>query len=360
MENQATVCLESATVQALMQDILQRLDVPPDESAVVAGVLLEASLSGYDSHGIMRIPMYVHEIRQKTMLPGARVECIRETVSSAYLNAHKGLGPVAATEAVRLATQKAEQTGVGCVSIVNANDIARLGSYLLKPAEAGLVALIMVNDAGGGPNAAPWGGIDAFLSTNPLAAGIPWKKETPVIIDISTSVTSGGRLKMLVNREEPVPEGILIDGGGNPTLDLNTFFTDPKQSALLPLGGQVAGHKGFALSLLVDILAGALSGTGCSTGEENGMYRNGVFVLVIDPDKFVSRATFREIVDRFLATLKASRTAPGVDEILIPGERAYRERQKRLKDGIPIDATTWTEIRVILDQIGLGDRYPPC
>lgn len=358
MANLITGNLDSATARALIQDILKKLDVPPNESSIVAETLLESSLSGYDSHGLMRISPYVKEIRKKTIVPGTKIKCIRETLSSAYLDANKGLGPVAAKEAVQIANKKATQTGVGCVSIINANDIGRLGSYLLKPAEAGLITIIMVNDAGGGPSVAPWGGIDPFLSTNPLAAGIPWKKGTPIIIDISTSVTSSGKLQMLANRGECVPEGVLIDGQGNPSLDLCTFFSDPKKSALLPLGGTIAGHKGFALSLLVDILAGALSGSECSTGTENKMLRNGVFILSVDPEKFVSLEDFQESVVRFLENLKTTTRIPGLEEILIPGERAFRERQKRIKNGIPIDKTTWSDIKKILIQVDLWNKYP--
>ncbi|MBV7340196.1 Ldh family oxidoreductase [Chloroflexi bacterium TSY] len=354
MENQAsqTVCLEIATVRALMQDIFSRLNVPPEENAIVVQTILEASLAGYDSHGIMRIPMYVRGIRRGAMIPGAKMAIIQETAASVYLDAGYGLGPVAATEAVRLASTKAEQTGVGCVSVVNANDVARLGGYLVKPAQAGLIALMVVNDAGGGPCVAPWGGVEAFLSTNPIAAGIPWREEAPIIIDISTSVVSGSKLKMLANRGEDARDGWLIDKENNFALDLSSFFSAPKQSALLPLGGLIAGHKGFALSLLVEVLAGALSGAGCSKGIENGMDRNGVFVLVIAPEKFVSRAQVKQSVEGLVVQLKNAKRAPQIDEILIPGECAYRERQKRLNEGIPIDAPIWREIRQILKEVG--------
>ena len=351
------IAVESARLASLMRDIFQGLQVPEQESALVAAILLEASLAGYDSHGIMRVPMYASGIRRGTIAAGAGMEVLHETPASALLDARYGLGPVAAVRAVELASERASEVGVGCVSIVNCNDVARLGGYVSKPAEAGLMAIMTVNDAGHGPDAAPWGGVDAVLSTNPIAAGIPWRQRSPVIIDVSTSVSSAGGLRMLRNQGKPAPEGWLVDEAGKPTCDAESFFDSPKRSALLPLGGQTAGHKGFALSLLVDVLAGALSGAGCSTGEAGDVDRNGVFVLVIDPEKFSSRDRFENIVSGFLETLKTSRRAPGVEEILIPGERAARERERRLREGIPVDGPTRQSIGELLTDLGLGDKY---
>lgn len=169
---------------------------------------------------------------------------------------------------------------------------------------------MLINDAGGGPCVAPWGSVQAFLSTNRVADGIPWREEMPIIIDISTSVVSGSKLKMLANRDADARDGWLIDEENNSTLDLSSFFSSPKQSALLPLGGLIAGHKGFALSLLVEVLAGALSGACCSTGVENGMDRNGVFVLIIDPEKFVSRAQLKLKCGRACCTTKKCQASP--------------------------------------------------
>ena len=357
-QDQTPTRIDSQTLHAMMLDIFRGLGVPQPECAIVAESLLEASLAGYDSHGIMRVSMYTDDIRKGAMVPNARLEIVQQTPASVHLDAHFGLGPVAATEAVRLAAAKAEHAGVGCVGVANASDIGRLGGYVRKPAESGLVALMMVNDAGGGPWVAPWGSTQPFLSTNPIAAAIPWRDELPIVIDISTSVVAGGKLKMLANRDQNPPEGWLVDRQGDITTDLASFFTVPKQGALLPLGGLVAGHKGFALSLLVDILAGALGGSGCSSGEESELNRNGVFVLVIDPDKFVSRTQFNQGVEQLLDKIKNAERSPHVDEILIPGERAHRERQQRLEEGIPVDGPTLDALKRIVGELDLTAKYP--
>ena len=345
--------LTSEQARQLMVDLFSKLGVPPQETDMVVAALMEASLAGYNSHGLRRVPMYAHGIQTGAMRPGVELQSLRETPASLYLDAGYGLGPVAATQAVRLAAEKATQSGIGCVSLARANDVARLGSYLIEPAQAGLIALMLVNDAGSGPCVAPWGGVQPFLSTNPIAAGIPWQADMPILIDISTSVVSLGKLKTLAAQGQSAPPGWLIDQAGELTPDVTAFFADPPGSALLPLGGMVAGYKGFALSLLVDVLAGALSGAGPSTGREDGLDRNGVFVIVIDPDMFVSRQQFNHSVAQLVAGLKNSTKIPGQTEILMPGERAYRERQHRLQHGIPLEAPDWRDIKAVLEAVGV-------
>ena len=345
--------LDSGALRALMVDILTALDVPDDECAIVVNSFMEATLAGYDSHGIMRIPMYFDDIRSGRMVPGASLDTVTETPASALLDANYGLGPVVAERAVAVACDKARQTGIGCVSVTRSNEIARLGVYVREPALAGLITVLMVNDAGGGPVVAPWGSTQPFLSTNPIAVGFPWRDDTPIIIDLSTSIVAAGKLKMARSSGGNAPEGWLIDHNGETTTDVASFFAEPRMSALLPLGGLMAGHKGFALSLIVDILGGALSGDGCSSGEEMGN-RNGVFALAIDPEMFATRNVFLGHVNDFVEKLKACEPMPGVDEILMPGERSQRVREERLRDGIPIEPSVWREITHIMDELGLA------
>jgi uncharacterized oxidoreductase len=306
----------------------------------------------------MRIPMYVSGIQNGLMVPGVAMERLEETAASVHLDARHGLGPVAATEAVGLATSKAAQLGIGCVSLVNGNDLARLGGYLRQPAIEGFVVLMMVNDAGGNPVVAPWGGRSPFLSTNPLAAGIPWREQMPILIDMSTSVVAMGRMKMLAERGEAAPAGWAVDEHGEALIDPTAILAVPRTAALLPLGGDTAGHKGFALSMIVDLLAGGLSGAGCSTGQETGRDQNGVFVVAIDPAKFASRERFVDQVEALASGVKSSPKAPGVEEILMPGERAFRERQQRAQHGIPVTEATRAAFVEILDELGFASRFP--
>jgi len=358
-ESQEVVRINKEPLCNLLTAVFRKLKVPKEECDIVVETLLEASLAGYDSHGVMRVPRYVAGLQRGEILPGASIKILKETPACAYVDGGRGLGPVTATFGVRLAGQKARQSGIGCVSIVNANDVARLGGYLKASAAEGLIGIMMVNDAGGGPSVVPWGGVDPFLSTNPLAAGIPRRQGPPIIIDISTSVVAFGKLKMYANRGLDVPEGWIVDRQGNPCTDPNTFFASPKESALLPLGGMLAGHKGFGLGLLVDVMAGALSGAGCSTGAETESERNGVFIQIIDPATFGPLDQFEDQVEALVAVLKQSQRAPNIVEISVPGERAAKERRIREKEGIPVDLPTWRQLVDIMDELGVEAKGIP-
>ena len=351
--------ISSTSLRQLVLDVFGRLGVPPEDAATVAGILCEASLSGYDSHGVVRVAMYASDLRKGRTRPRGELKLLRESAGSAHLDAGFSLGPLACVRAFEIAAEKARASGCGCVTILNCTDVARLGSYVGEPARQGMVALMMVNDAGGNPAVAPLGGSAPFFSTNPVAAGIPWQPGNPIVMDFSTSVAAAGKVKMAARSGEPTPEGWLIDAGGEPTRDPADFSIDGSRGALLPLGGPAAAHKGFALNMLVDVLAGVLSGAGASTGlqpqEDHNV--NGVFALVVDPGHFVSRAVFEGAVEQLVAGLKASAKAPGFDEILVPGERSHRERRRREREGIPLDPETSAELERLLEELGLPDRY---
>lgn len=352
------VRMESGRMRELTETIFRRLAVPEAEVRVLADTLMEASLSGYPSHGVMRIPRYVHGIRCGDIVPGASIEVVDETLSVARLDAHQAPGPVSAVHAVRLAMEKAAATGVGVVTVVNGNDVARLGSYLDAPVRAGFLLLMAANDAGGNPAVAPWGGVQPFLSTNPIAAGIPRAGGAPILIDMSTAVASEGQVRMRRNRGEPTPAGWLIGADGAPTTDPNRYWAVPKEAALLPLGGLAAGHKGFALGILVEALAGALSGAGCSAGLMGIPDRNGLFVLALDPERFGSRADFEERIADFASAVKQVRTAPDVEEIALPGEGTARERTRHLAEGVSIDGPTWAQLRNIMASLSITGFVP--
>jgi uncharacterized oxidoreductase len=317
----------------------------------VTETLLEASLSGYDSHGIMRVPRYVEECRKGIIKASAVPTVSRSDGAVIMIDGNFGFGPLAVFTALKLSIERARQFGVACFTTSNTNDVARLGSYLETAGSQGLFALLMANDAGGGPAVAPFGSAQPFLSTYPIAAIIPSDNSTPVLIDMSTAITSIGKLRMAANSGQQVAEGILIDSHGAIETDPQTFFNKPRDSSLLPLGGMMMGHKGFALSLIVEALAGALSGSGCSSGKQQDFSRNGVFGLVIDPELFGGRDSFTKNITSLLTQLHSLQPLSGKSEsINIPGERAIREREQREKYGIPIDSPTWNKLQNVCEE----------
>ena len=339
-------------LQKIAADIFTAKGVPNDEAEIIAELLVASNLAGHESHGVIRIPQYIGLIDDGLIQPGARVEIERESASHALINGQWGFGHVIAQKAMSLAIEKAKSSTISAISVYNCNHIGRIGSYPLLAAEAGMVGITMVNAGGTALYVAPFGGRDGRLATNPLAIATPTREGHPMLLDITSSVVAQGKIRVAINRGESVPLGWLIDGAGEPTDDPHDLNGTPP-GALLPLGGSV-GHKGYALGLMIDILGGALSGAGCS-GSGNTRLQNGVLMIALDVSNFIALDDFYAHVEGLVAHVKASPPAPGVDEILTPGEIEARQTAQRLSEGIPIDDETWRQIRETAAEVGIPE-----
>ncbi len=317
--------------------------------------MVDANLVGHHSHGVIHLPLkYVPEIEAGLIELGAEIEIKRESQTMAVLDGSWGFGPVIATRAVELAVQKARTGDVSSVVVSRSNEVGRLGGYALIAAESDMICLLTVNDHGAGSCVVPFGGIEPRLSTNPLACAIPLPGRDPLLLDMSTSVVASGKVRVRQHRNEPTPEGWIVDSAGAPTTNVHDFYAEPP-GALLPFGG-IAAQKGFGLSLVVDILSGALSGAGC-TREGETRPGNGIFVTVINIASFVELPDFYEEVDRFVEYVKSARKSPGVEEIFAPGERGSRERERQKREGIYIEEETWEQIKTVAEryQVEIAD-----
>ena len=332
------------TLTQICLKIFRAVGVPNEESEVVTRSMIDANLTGHHSHGVIHLPKYIQEIEASLIHPGAAIEFKRESSSMAVLNGNWGFGPVIATHTVKLAVQKAKVKDVSSVTAFRCNEVGRLGGYALKAAEQNMICVLTVNDHGGGQCVAPFGGIEGRLSTNPIACAIPVQGCEPILLDMSTSVVASGKIGLRKNRQETVPEGWLINAEGNPTINTDDFYGNTP-GALLPFGG-IAAHKGFGLSFVIDILSGALSGAGCSRDGETRV-GNGLFVMAINISSFVDVHDFNEEVKRFIEYTKSAKKSPGVEEILIPGERGFREENRQRQEGIFIDDNTWKAIQAV-------------
>ena len=329
----------SSVLREYAKEIFVALGTPNEKADLVGRLLVESNQLGHDSHGLIRIPQYGSTIENGEINPSAEITKELETDASVVVDAHWGLGQCAMQETVEIGLAKAESCGVSAVTMRNSNHIGRLGSYVQYVAEKNMIGLLFANMHGSGVCVVPWGGTSARLGTNPLAAGLPRGEGAPIVIDMTTSVVAEGKIRVRRNRGESVPEGWIVDSEGNPRTDPGTFYGSPR-GGILPFGG-IAGHKGYGLSIIVELLAGALSGAGCAgSGNRNG---NGVFLLVVDISRFVPFEQYCLEVDEFVKFLKTSPLAPGFDEILVPGELEEKQRQQSVR-GIDIDEKTWEEI----------------
>ncbi len=329
----------------LAADIFQAAGATPEESRTVGEALAEANLEGHDSHGVVRIPEYIAWHEEGLINIGAQMEVVKETDAFAVMNGNWGWGQVVAKQAMEYGIKKALRSGAVTISVSQCCHIGRVGDYPLMAARAGLVAIMFVNTHGAGKLVAPWGGRERRLSANPIAIAIPRHSGPPILIDLSTCAIAGGKVTIAHNSGKSVPPGCILDSEGRPSTD-PAAFVGPPEGALLPFGG----HKGFALSLATDILAGAISGAGCSrrTGKRVG---NSFTATLLDPVVFRGEGAFDQDVDGLVDYVKSSKLAEGFSEILIPGEPERRERARRERDGILVDDETWRQIRET------GERY---
>ena len=328
----------------ICHNVFEKLNIPAAEAEVVTRSMVDANRVGHDSHGVIHLPKYVRELEAGLIQPGASIETRHESASIAVLDGNWGFGPVIATRAVEVAIQKAKQTDISSVTVSRCNEVGRLGGIACLAAYAEMIGLLMANDHGGGTCVAPHGGVQGRLSTNPIACAVPIDGQDPIVLDMSTSTVASGKIRVKQHENKAVPHGWLIDTDGRSTTDADDFYGVPP-AALLPFGG-IAQHKGFGLSVIVDILAGALTGAGCSKSED-ARVGNGLFVLVINVASFREFPGFSAEIERFIGYLKSAKRAAGVDAIRMPGERGWEEQRKRKREGIPIDTQTWEQIQAL-------------
>jgi LDH2 family malate/lactate/ureidoglycolate dehydrogenase len=312
----------------------------------VSKLLVKANLVGHDSHGVIRVIQYVKAIQKGEVNPDAKTEVVRETRASALLNGNWGFGQVVAKKAMEIAIDKAKVNTVGTVCALNAYHIGRLADYTTMAVENDMIGIAMAN----APKAvAAYGGIGRLLSTSPLSYAFPTGGEVPFVLDIATSVVAEGKVRVTLHKEDKLPEGCLIDKNGNPSTNPADLYDG---GALLPLGGDSFGYKGFGIGLVVEVLSGILSESGLSyLPEKRG---NGLFFQAMDIESFMPVEEFKEQIDAFIQKTKSSKLRPGFKEILIPGEPELRTEKERLKQGIYIPDRTWEEIKATATTLNLN------
>jgi LDH2 family malate/lactate/ureidoglycolate dehydrogenase len=277
-------------------DVIVRMGGSPDDARCVAELLIRAEVGGHPSHGLRRLPQYVRGWRRGTIVPSARAEVVRDEGSTLTLDGRRALGQVVCTLAADLAAARALEHGVAAVAVRHAGHAGRFADYADRACGRGVALLAFANDSGAGQAVAPPGGLEGRLSTNPIAAGVPRASPPHLVIDLATSVAAQGKVRVLEDAGRPVPEAWVRNG------------------LLQPLGGA----KGFALALLVEALAGVVSGAG-AVGPEPGPDDQGVFLLAFDPGRFGDPAGLAERVDAMLAHVLSAPLEPGAEPLRAPG-----------------------------------------
>jgi hydroxycarboxylate dehydrogenase B len=264
------------------------------------------------------------------------------------LDGQAGFGQVIGHEAMQLGIARAKEHGSCIVALANAHHLCRIGAWAEMAVAEGLVSMHFVNVISR-PIVAPWGGRDARFGTNPFAVGIPVPGRAPVILDLATSVIAQGKTRVAHNKSEPLAPGQLLDNFGEPT-------TDPKFGVIEPIGAlrTFGEHKGFGLALVCELLGGALAGGLAVHGPTDGRQRvlNGMLTVLFDPQRLGQSSIYTGEMQAFLDWVVASPPQAGTERVLVAGEPERISRAKRLAEGIPVDATTWTQLLAAADKLG--------
>jgi len=323
--------------------------VPEDEARLVMRHLIEASLVGHDSHGVIAIPTYIDRIRKKHIVPGAQLKIVRETPATLVVDGQWGFGFVVTENVTMRLIEKARTNGVAAATVFHQGHIGRLASYPLMAARAGMIGLITA-DSGRGPKAVvPFGGAEPRLGTNPLSIAVPSDLDGPFFLDMATSAVAAGKIGVAIARGGEVPKGWLIDRDGNETTDPRRFRGG--DAWLLPLGGS-EGHKGYGLAAMVEILCGILTGLGFGVSP-TGVHNDGCFLAFFDVAAFRPLQAFKQEVADFAKFLNATQPAKGSDAVLYPGEIEHRRAAERRSTGIPLAPATWDALVALAEEHSL-------
>ena len=327
--------------------IFRAAGTPDDIADLVARSLVDANLAGHDSHGVIRVPSYVDQIRDGELLPAARPTVEREGSGLIAVDGGWGFGQYVAHSCMELAASRARQSQVALVTATRTNHIGRLGEWAEEAAAAGVIGMVVTSWGGGPFAAAPFGGVGKVLSTNPIAFGIPAEDGAPFVLDYATTAVAEGKLRVARAKQAAVPDGWIVDSEGRPTNDPEDFY---RGGMLLTFGG----HKGFALALVVELLSIALTGADAAP-DARGRFNGAVF-LAIDPAAVRPLDEFRRAVARIHARVSGVPPAPGSEGVLIPGQPEARSREARRRDGIPVAESTIEAIRATAQQVGAALR----
>ncbi len=322
-------------------------------AAAVAEHLVDAEADGITSHGVIRVPQYVDAIEQKKIALDAQLRVVRESASTAVLDGGHGLGQIMARQAMDVAVNKARQSGMAGVTLVNCSHTGRLASYTRQAAVAGMIGIVMVNAGGSGQWVAPFGGREGRLSTNPISIAIPSGDRPLLLIDFATSAAPEGKVRAHLTSNKPLPDGWIVDHAGNVSTNPADLYGPPR-GAILPFGG-AQGYKGFSLALFVDVLAGALSGAGvCRADAPHDSTTDGVFSMAIDVSHFCTPAAFAEYVEQLTQHVKSSQPMSGFTQVVLPGEPEVAACSRALLSGIAIDAGVWQSLVACGQRLGIA------
>ena len=324
----------------------ERLQLTREDAEGLAGILVDSELRGHPGHGVAALGVLAGFYRDGTLNPRPRVRVLHETDGAILFDGDRGGGPGLPTGAMRWCIERARERKGMAVAAVRDWQLLVAAPYARLAAEAGLIGFACTNFV---PLVAPPGGRTAVFGTNPFAYGLPAQRHHPVVLDVATTVSSMQRVRVAAQQGTSLPDGVIFDHAGRPITDPAAFL---KGGLLAPLGTPHAPHKGFGLALFIDALSGVLSGAGFAQGVADGAPGN--FLWALDVEAFLPRQEFLERMDAQLDQIKEGERLPGIEELLVPGERGHRRYLDLTAHGVvPLALASWQLLATGCDSLGV-------
>ena len=352
-----------------MIDVFKAYGVPEEDAKICADVLLESDRRGIESHGCNRFkPIYIDRIVKGTLLPKTQLEIVKETPTTIVMDAHDGMGMVAAHAMMEKLIQKAKECGMAGGAIRNSTHYGIAGYWTDMAAKQGLIAVTGTNAR---PSIAPTFGVENMLGTNPLTFSLPTDEEFPFCLDCATSIVQRGKIEFYARSGKDTPEGMVVTHDGKPITDSKAILKmlNEGSAALAPLGGgpgdEMCGYKGYGYATVVEILSSALAGgefmkalSGVSPEGKAQMYHLGHFFFVVDPQAFMGLDVFKKTAGEICRQLRASAKAPGYKRIYTAGEKEYLVSLERKDKGVPVNEAVQKELIALRDEHHLPYTFP--
>src|SRR6476469_2110686 len=341
-----------------VDEVFSHSESSPEEARRIATYLTTANLTGHDSHGVIRVPVYIRWKKLGSVVPDQTVDLVVDTPSLAVVDGKFGYGQTVTPQAVRIGIDKCKTAGLAAIALRNAGHIGRVGDWAEMAAAEGLVSVHFVN-AAGSLLVAPYGGVEKRLSTAPYCVGIPRHGQDPIVLDFATSVVAEGKVLVASRGGKKLPKGALIDADGtlseDPAVLYGTYSAEGPRDHTQGTGAIRAfgEHKGSGLAFICELLGGALTGTGATSGDRR--FANGMLAFYVDPKVVDTSNFFDGEISRYTDFIRATKPMAGVDAVLIPGDPERKTRAERTQNGVPLPDDTWAAIVNTAREVGVDE-----
>ncbi len=369
MEKETRPFIPWQLVDDFMTAVFVKMGVPEEDARLCSDVLLESDRRGIESHGCNRFkPIYIDRIKAGILKPVTKIDILKETPTTAVLDANDGMGMVASKKAMDMCIEKAHKYGLGMVAVRNSSHYGIAGYWASMAVKENMIGITGTNAR---PSIAPTFGVENMLGTNPLTFGMPTDEPFPFMLDCATSIIQNGKIEYYARIGHDTPEGMVIGRDGSAMTDSAQILKDirSQKAALAPLGGigeLFAGYKGYGYATVVEILSAALQSgiflRALDGKDEDGKirpYHLGHFFMAIDTEAFMGAEAFKKTCGDILRELRGSQKAPGEERIYTAGEKEYDVWLYRKDKGVPVTEAVQKEFIQLRDELGLTQfRFP--